>query len=42
MPAGIVPVSKVSVDDDRNLDSLPNNDLVKIRIGVKVSHIETP
>ena len=29
-------MSKVSVDDDRNLDSLPNNDLVKIRIHVYI------
>ena len=28
MPAGIVPVSKVSEADDRKLDSLPKNDLV--------------
>lgn len=28
MPAGIVPVSKVSDADDRELDSLPKNDLV--------------
>ena len=31
MPAGIVSVSKVTEADDRNLDSLPKNDLVNRR-----------
>ena len=28
MPAGIVPISKVTEQDDKDMESLPNNDLV--------------
>ena len=30
MPAGIVPVSKVTEDDDYNLNKFPSNELVRI------------
>ena len=30
MPAGIVPITKVSEQDDKDLESLPSNDLVSL------------
>ena len=32
MPAGVVPVSKVTQEDDNNLDNLPSNDMVYYQI----------
>ena len=35
MPAGIVPISKVTEQDDKDMESLPNNDLVSFLLKKK-------